>query len=201
MWKLINSPIFITILIVVSLISYDNYRKSSSASEIRGVYNEILSISEDATGDLEKKKLITSFVKEAGKQIREGFGSFNGAEQKIKQAEENKYYFDIKKQIQVTKPKVVESKQYSKVRKVVIYQVINNSSEYLSKVAHTIEFYYQGELLETKEEWGNVKLAPGETKSYSYKVENENLVFTNIKIVVGDITIMPVAKAEAQQPQ
>ena len=86
MWKLINSPIIIAVLIIISIISYDRYRKSSGASEIRGVYNEIISISEDATGDLEKKKLITSFVKEAGKQIREGFGSFNGGEQKNKQA-------------------------------------------------------------------------------------------------------------------
>lgn len=194
MWKVINSPIIITIVALLLLVSYDQYRKGPAANEIRGIYDELLSISEDATSDLEKKKIITSFVKEAGKQIREGFNSFNNEEQRKKKAEENKHYFDIRKKVHITKPKVVETKRYSKTQKSVIYQVKNNSPEYLSKVGHTIEFYYQGELLEIKEEWGNIKLAPGETKSYSYKVDNENLVFTNIKIIIGDIMIMPVAK-------
>ena len=194
MWKVINSPIIIAIIIICSLVGYDHYRKSASANELRSFYNELLSISEDATSDLEKKKIITSFVKEAGKQIREGFGSFRNDEHKKKQAEENKHYFNVKKQISITKPKVLETKQYNKIQKTVIYQIKNNSAEYLSKIGHTIEFYYQGDLLEVKDEWGHIKLAPGETKSYSYKVQNEKLVFTSIKISLGDIAIMPVAK-------
>ena len=201
MWKIINSPIVIAIVIILSFITYDHFRKNSGASEMRGLYNELLSISEDATGDLEKKKIISSFVKEASKQMREGFSSFGNDEHKNKQAKENKHYFEVKKQIQITKPKVMETKRYSKTQKVVIYQVKNNSSEYLSKVGHTIEFYYQGDLLELKEEWGHIKLAPGETKSYAYKIENENLVFTNIKLKVGDISIMPVADSAQKKEQ
>lgn len=194
MWKFINSPIIIVVIIIISIISYDHFRKNSSAGEIRGIYNELLSISEDATGDLEKKKVISSFVKEAGKQIQDGFSSFGGSEHSQKQAKKNKHYFEVRKQIVITKPKVMESKRYNKTQKVVIYQVKNNSSEYLSKVAHTVAFYYQGDLLDLKDDWGQIKLAPGETKSYAYKIDNDNLAFDNIKITVGDISIMPVAK-------
>jgi len=202
MWKFVNSPIVITIVLIAAIISYDQLRKNSSASEIRAVYEEVLAISEDATGDLEKKKVISSFVKEASKQMRQGFSSFGNDVRKNKQAKENKHYFEVKKQIQITKPKVMETKKYNKIQKVVIYQVKNNSSEYLSKVGHTIEFYYKGDLLELKEEWGHIKLAPGETKSYAYKIENENLVFTNIKMTVGDISIMPVAdSSQKKDPQ
>ena len=71
MWKIINSPIVIATLVVASLIAYDHFRKNTTASEIRGVYEEVLSISEDAKTDLEKKKIIESFVRESVKQVRD----------------------------------------------------------------------------------------------------------------------------------
>ena len=194
MWKIINSPIIIAVIIIGSLIAYDRSRNSTAAMEMRGIYKELLSISEEATSDLEKKKVITNFVKEAGKQFRDGFSSFNSEEKKKKQASQNKHHFQVKKQIKITSPKVVETKRYSKLQKAIVYQVINNSQEYLSKVGHTIEFYYEGELLDVKDEWGNIKLAPGDRKSYSYKIDNEKLIFNNVKIVLGDIAIMPVAE-------
>ena len=194
MWKIINSPIIIAVIIIGSVIAYDRSRNSTAAMEMRGIYKELLSISEDATSDLEKKKVITNFVKEASKQFQDGFSSFNSEEKKKKQASQNKHFFQVKKQIKITNPKVVETKRYSKLQKAIVYQVINNSQEHLSKVGHSVEFYYDGELLDVKDEWGNIKLAPGDRKSYSYKIDNEKLVFNNVKIVLGDITIMPVAK-------
>ena len=97
MWRILNSPIVITILIVIALFSYDQLKKNKAASEIRAVYEELISISEDAKDDLERKKLIEGFVKEAGKQIRDGFGFFDNEEDKRIQAEENKLFFETKK--------------------------------------------------------------------------------------------------------
>jgi len=194
MWKIINSPIIITTLVLVSLFSYDQLRENTVSSEIRAVYEELISISEDAKDDLERKKLIEGFVKEAGKQIKEGFGSFNNEEDKKKKAEENKHFFETKKLVLTSLPKIVENTQHSNIQKTVIYQVKNDSQEYLNKVAHTIELYNQNELVDVKDEWGNIKLAPGESKSYSYNVYNRELAFDSVKITVNDISIMEVAK-------
>ena len=194
MWKIINSPIIIMTLVLVSLFSYDQLRENTASSEIRAVYEELISISEDAKDDLERKKLIEGFVKEAGKQIKEGFGSFNNEEDKKKKAEENKHFFETKKLVLTSPPKIVENTQHSNIQKTVIYQVKNDSQEYLNKVAHTIELYNQNELVDVKDEWGNIKLAPGESKSYSYNVYNRELAFDSVKITVNDISIMEVAK-------
>ncbi len=194
MWKIINSPIIIMTLVLVSLFSYDQLRENTASSEIRAVYEELISISEDAKDDLERKKLIEGFVKEAGKQIKEGFGSFNNEEDKKKKAEENKHFFETKKLVLTSLPKIVENTQHSNIQKTVIYQVKNDSQEYLNKVAHTIELYNQNELVDVKDEWGNIKLAPGESKSYSYNVYNRELAFDSVKITVNDISIMEVAK-------
>jgi len=194
MWKIINSPIIITTLVLVSLFSYDQLRENTASSEIRAVYEELISISEDAKDDLERKKLIEGFVKEAGKQIKEGFGSFNNEEDQKKKAEENKHFFETKKLVLTSLPKIVENTQHSNIQKTVIYQVKNDSQEYLNKVAHTIELYNQNELVDVKDEWGNIKLAPGESKSYSYNVYNRELAFDSVKITVNDISIMEVAK-------
>lgn len=194
MWKIINSPIIIMTLVLVSLFSYDQLRENTASSEIRAVYEELISISEDAKDDLERKKLIEGFVKEAGKQIKEGFGSFDNEEDKKKKAEENKHFFETKKLVLTSLPKIVENTQHSNIQKTVIYQVKNDSQEYLNKVAHTIELYNQNELVDVKDEWGNIKLAPGESKSYSYNVYNRELAFDSVKITVNDISIMEVAK-------
>jgi len=194
MWKIINSPIIIMTLVLVSLFSYDQLRENTASSEIRAVYEELISISEDAKDDLERKKLIEGFVKEAGKQIKEGFGSFNNEEDKKKKAEENKHFFETKRLVLTSPPKIVENTQHSNIQKTVIYQVKNDSQEYLDKVAHTIELYNQNELVDVKDEWGNIKLAPGESKSYSYNVYNRELAFDSVKITVNDISIMEVAK-------
>ncbi len=194
MWRILNSPIVIVILIVIALFSYDQLKKNKAASEIRAVYEELISISEDAKDDLERKKLIEGFVKEAGEQIRDGFGFFDNEEDKRIQAEENKLFFETKKIVEISSPKIIENKQFSKIQKLVIYQVKNASQEYLGKIAHTIELYNKNELVDVKDKWGQVKLAPGESMSYSFNASNNEIVFDNVKITVYDISIMDLAK-------
>jgi len=143
MWRILNSPIVIAILIVIALFSYDQLKKNKAANEIRAVYEELISISEDAKDDLERKKLV-----------------------------------------EISSPNIIENKQFSKNQKLVIYQVKNDSQEYLGKIAHTIELYNKNELVDVKDEWGQVKLAPGESMSYSFKASNNELVYDNVKITV-----------------
>ena len=189
MWKIVNSPIVIAVFVLIALFSYGQLKKNKVASEIRAVYKELISITEDAKDDLERKKL-----KEAVKQIRDGFGFFNTEEDKKKQAEENKLFFETKKMVEISTPRIIENKQFSKVQKLIIYQVINDSEEYLGKIAHTIELYNKNELVDVKDEWGSVKLAPGESMSYSFNASNNEIVFDNVKITIYDISIMDVAK-------
>ena len=110
----------------------NHFKKDKVASEIRAVYNELLSITEDAKNDLERKRLIEGFVKEAGKQVRDAFGSFSNEDDKKKQAEENKIYFETKKMVEVVPPKIIENKQFSQVQKLIIYKIKNGSSKHLS---------------------------------------------------------------------
>ena len=194
MWKIVNSPIVIAVFVLIALFSYGQLKKNKVASEIRAVYKELISITEDAKDDLERKKLIEGLVKEAGKQIRDGFGFFNTEEDKKKQAEENKLFFETKKMVEISTPRIIENKQFSKVQKLIIYQVINDSEEYLGKIAHTIELYNKNELVDVKDEWGSVKIAPGESMSYSFNASNNEIVFDNVKITIYDISIMDVAK-------
>ncbi len=194
MWKIVNSPIIIVVLVLIALFSYGQLKKNKVASEIRAVYKELISITEDAKDDLERKKLIEGLVKEASKQIRDGFGFFNTEEDKKKQAEENKLFFETKKMVEISTPRIIENKQFSKVQKLIIYQVINNSEKYLGKIAHTIELYNKNELVDVKDQWGSVKLAPGESMSYSYNGSNNEIDFDNVKITIYDISIMDVAK-------
>jgi hypothetical protein len=193
MWKTLNSPIVIMAILLLAFFSYTHMRKDTTAGEIRSAYNELLAISEDAKNDLEKKELIKNFVVEAGEQIKDAFSVFNNEEDRQKEAEENRVYFETKKLVEVTPPKIIEKKRFSDIEKFIIYTVSNGSDEYLEKIAHTIEFYKDGELVFVKDEWGNVKLAPGETMSYSFNVDKEELPFDTVKVTVYEISIMNVS--------
>ena len=82
---------------ITAFFSYNQLRRYTAADEIRSVYDELISITEGAKNDIEKKKLVEEFVKEVGQQIKEGFGSFDSGEDKKKKARENKHYFEVRK--------------------------------------------------------------------------------------------------------
>ena len=192
MWKIINSPIVIAFILITAFFSYNQLRRYTAADEIRSVYDELISITEGAKNDIEKKKLVEEFVKEVGHQIKEGFGSFDSGEDKEKKARENKHYFEVRKLVKISEPVIAENKHFS--QKSVLYKVTNGSQEYLDKVAHTIELHRGKELIEVREDWGNIKLAPGESKPYSYNIQNSESVIDLVVITVNEISIMQVAE-------
>lgn len=193
MWKILNSPIVIAVILILAFFSYSQFTKNTTASTMRSAYDELLAITEDARDDLEKKELIKGFVVEAGDQIREAFSFFNSEEDREKEAEENRVYFETKNLVEVITPKIVEKKRFSEVEKYIIYQVTNKSVKHLSKIAHTVEFYQEAELVYVRDEWGNVKLAPGESMSYSFNVDKEELPFDTVRVNVYEIAILDVA--------
>ena len=193
MWKILNSPFVIAAILVVTFIAFTHFGNERTAREIRAAYNELLAISEDAKNDLEKKELIKGFVVEAGDQIKEAFSLFNNDEDRQKEAEENKIYFETKKLVEVTPPKIVEKKRFSETERYIIYKVANLSNKHLNKIAHTVEFYQGEELVYVRDEWGNVKLAPGESMAYSFNVDKEEKPFDEVRVTVYDISILDVA--------
>lgn len=192
--RFINSPIFITLLVLLTLLSYHSYNKNVAASEIRSVYNELLSISEDAKNDLEKKKIIENFVKESLKQFNDAFPKKGKDDFEIKQENENQLYFSTKQNIELTQPKIIDNLANSNVKRKYIYKVKNNSDQYLSSVNHTISFYKNNEFVEIEEDWGRMKLAPGEEKLFSKPLFDKGPWFDTIKTTVNDITILKMPR-------
>lgn len=191
--KFINSPIFITLLVLLTLLSYHSFNKNIAASEIRSVYNELLSISEDAKNDLEKKKIIEGFVKESLKQFNNALPKNENNEKndfETKQEKENQLYFSTKRKIEITQPNIINNLANSNVKRKYIYKVKNNSDQYLSSVNHTVSFYKNNEFVEVEEDWGRIKLAPGEEKIFSKSIFDKGTWFDTIKITVNDITIL-----------
>ncbi len=194
MWKILNSPIVITAILLLAFFSYTHFAKDTTASEMRSAYDELLAITEDAKNDLEKKELIKGLVVEVGEQVKDAFGFFDNEEDRQKEAEKNRVYFETKKLVEVTPPKIIEKTQASDTENTVVYKVTNLSKKHLSKIAHTIEFYLAEELVNVKDEWGSVKLAPGESMSYSFKVDKEELPFDTIHVTVYEISILDVSQ-------
>lgn len=116
MEKIFNSPIFITLLVLGSLLGYHQYNKNMAASEIRAVYDELISISDDAKDDLEKKKIIKEIISEGISQVKEAFAEasavskFNDGKPSYEDQQkiENKRYFEAKSKIVFSSPTVVE---------------------------------------------------------------------------------------------
>ena len=83
MWKIVNSPIVIAIIVIASLFVLKASIKPMLATEIRGVYKEITAVIEDSASDAEKSKAIQKLVQEIGAQVKEGFSvAFKTPEEK-----------------------------------------------------------------------------------------------------------------------
>ena len=197
MEKIFNSPIFITVLVLCSLFGYHQYNKNMAASEIRAVYEELILISEDAKDDLEKKKIIKGFISEGISQVKEAFSEASATSSsndgkpshEDKEKAKNKNYFETKLKISFTDPAFVENTEYSNVKKSYVYELTNNSDQYVGNLKHTITFYQGGKITKSKEEWGHIKLAPGESKVYSNSL-SDDLTFDEIKISLNDLNIL-----------
>ena len=128
--KILNSPILITILVIIAAFVLKSQIKTGLASEIRGVYDEIISIAEDASSDAQKTKAIQDFAEQIGTQVRSGFSiGFSSKNGEIK--DKDAVFLEAKKKIQVTDVKEVQSEWPG--RQSTIFKIKNNSEYQIKK--------------------------------------------------------------------
>ncbi|MCK5578963.1 MAG: hypothetical protein KAI63_05520 [Planctomycetes bacterium] len=156
MWKTINSPIVIAIIIIASLFILKSQMKPTLATEIRGVYKELNAILKDGATDAEKNKAIQKFAQEIAKQIKEGFSAgFKSGEDK--KEDKDKIYIETKKKIKINGIKFVKAKW--KGREAFIFVIKNNSDKYIKSLKLNYEFYKNGELIDSENKWiSNIKI-------------------------------------------
>ena len=128
--KILNSPILITILVIIAAFVLKSQIKTGLASEIRGAYDEIISIAEDASSDAQKTKAIQDFAEQIGTQVRSGFSiGFSSKNGEIK--DKDAVFLEAKKKIQVTDVKEVHSEWPG--RQSTMFKIKNNSEYQIKK--------------------------------------------------------------------
>jgi len=73
MWKKVNSPIVVCLIAIAGLMFIQNLSKPKLASEVRGLYQELMDIAKDGANDAEKSQVIQQFATEISKQLKNGF--------------------------------------------------------------------------------------------------------------------------------
>lgn len=163
--KTVNSPIVVAIFVVVSLFILKAQTKPKLASEIRGAYEELMAIAEEAGTDGEKTKAIQTFAEEIATQLREGFqAGFKSPEKEKKESREEKF-LRTRKSILLSEAKEVNSS--SKSTQYFIFTITNNLEVPIRQLKVNCEFFNSGHLIDVKNEWiSEIKaLAPGENIS------------------------------------
>ena len=163
MTKIINTPIFIALFVVASLFILKAQTKPKMASEIRGAYNELISIAEEAGTDGEKSKAIQAFAEEIATQIREGFkAGFDSPEKDKKESAEEKF-LRLKSQIALSEPEITPSSQ--KNLQSFIYRITNHMDVPIKQIRVNYEYYRGDSLIDVENKWiSEVKaLAPEES--------------------------------------
>ena len=164
MWKIINSPIIVTLVGVIILGSLIKTPRLRIAPEIRGAYNEINDILSDAASDAEKTKAIQDFAQEIGLQIRSGFseGFKTPDDGKPGKKSEDQLFIEIKDKIVVFDIESVTS-NYSG-REEFIYKIKNGSDQYIKQLRVNFEYYKGKKLIDCKNDWiSDIKLlVPGQ---------------------------------------
>ena len=193
--KIINSPIVIAIFAVVSLFILRAQTKPKLASEIRGAYEELINIAEEAGSDGEKSKAIQAFAEEISTQIREGFqAGFKSPEQEKKESREEKY-LRMKELVVLSVPTTVKSAQ--KNTQTFMYQIINNADVPIKQVKINYEYYRGDSLIDVENKWiSEIKaLAAGDSiaikgqrylRGYETDEELEALKYDRIVLSVTD---------------
>ena len=144
----------ITLIVILSLAVMKSQMKSHLGSEIRGAYEELIAIAEDASSDAEKTKAIQDFAEQIAGQLKAGFSSgfSSGGDDDGEESTDAKF-LRIKKQITLEGIKEVPS-QYSGGQGV-LFSVKNESEFPIKSIKVNFDYYRAGELIDTKNEWLN----------------------------------------------
>lgn len=193
--KIINSPIVITIIIIIAAFVLKSQMRTDLGSQLRGVYDELISIAEEAGGDAEKTMAIQEFSEQIASQLKTGFtmGFSDGS----KENREEKF-LRVKKDVQVTEAKEIQSEW--KGRQTIMFTIENKSEYPLTQLKVNLEYYRNGELIDVKNEHlhGITVLDSGEhfsakkdrnTPNHLSDEEKENFSFDDVKVLVTGFNI------------
>lgn len=155
MCKIINSPIAITIIVIAAAYVLIAREKSQIATEISGAYDTLVEIAEDATSAPEKTKAIQDFAEQIASQLKAGFsmgfsshpGSDDGEES------DNARYLRVRKLIKIENLKEIPAQFQS--RQAVIFTLKNESEYPINMIKINFDYYRDGVLIDTKNEWLN----------------------------------------------
>jgi hypothetical protein len=193
MWKTINSPIVITIIVIAALFALKATMKPRLASEIRGVYEELNAIVKDGATDAKKSKAIQLFAQEISAQLREGFSSgFKSTDPK--KEDRDKVYLAAKQKIAISSVKIVNGDWPG--REKVLFVVTNGSTKCISSLRVNCEFYRNGDLVDCKNEWmSSIKfLEPGQEIALSQdrtlpKDQPDNFKANEVKVKITSFDV------------
>lgn len=150
--KIINSPIVITLIVILSVVVMKSQMKPHLGSEIRGAYDELIAIAEDASTDADKTKAIQDFAEQVAGQLKAGFSSGFSSGDDDEESTDAKF-LRVKKQIKVEGIKEVPS-QYNG-RQSVLFNVTNESELPVKSIKVNFDYFRAGVLIDTKNEWLN----------------------------------------------
>jgi hypothetical protein len=202
MWKVLNSPIVVCLVVVLALIGLRSSMKPKLAGEIRGVYDELMKIAEDGASDAEKSKAIQRFAQEVSRQLKTGFkeGFSSASDGKVRQ-DQDLEFLEVRKQVEIVGFKYIKSNWPN--REQFLFKIKNNSDKYLTSLKVNYEFYKGTELVDCKNEWvSQIKiLEPGQEFAVSEnrqfprgtKPEDEALFKSDtVKISISSFTVKDV---------
>jgi hypothetical protein len=146
--KIINSPIVITIIVIVAAFVLKNQTKPQLASEIRGAYDEIIAIAEEAGSDTEKTEAIREFSEQIATQLKAGFSSGFSSGGDDESREEK--FLRTKKNVNISELREIQSEWNG--RQTVLFKIENSSEFAITQLKVNLEFYRDGELIDVKNE-------------------------------------------------
>ena len=196
MWKMINSPIVITIIAIITVFVLRGMTKPKLASEIRGAYEELVSIVEDGASDAEKSMAIKEFAEEISKQFREGFSAGLGSGNNQKN-DKDKIFVATKQKVQISDIKYVKSKWQNSEE--FMFVIKNNSDKYIAQLKLNYEYHKGGKLIACENDWvSEIKLLePNQEIAINHRrqlpeEEGEDYTSDEIKIKVTSFDVKEV---------
>lgn len=146
--KIINSPIFIAILIIISAFILKSQSKPDIASKMENAYDTLISIAEDLNTDTEKTKIIQNLSEQLASQLKDGFVTgilSTSADNRSKE------FLRERKNIYITDVKEVQSEWEGSQS--ILFKIENKSEFAITNIKVNIEFFRNGELIDVKNQY------------------------------------------------
>jgi len=169
MKNIINSPIFITVVVLTALFIFQTRNKPTIASEIEAAYNQLITIAEDAGSDPSRTQAIHDFAQQISTQIREGFSAGFSSPNNGKETDETKF-LRVKEAVIIEDLKEIPS-QWDGPRQAVLFSIKNQSDYSLTQIRVNLQYYKNGDLIDVNTKHLHEIRVLGSGESVSIKEE------------------------------